>query len=262
MKKKRVVVAMSGGVDSSVSAFLLKEQGYDVIGLFMKNWEEEEGGACTSQQDYEDVARVCQPLSIPFFSVNFSHFYKEKVFSDFLEKLQAGLTPNPDILCNREIKFKILLEQALKLGADLLATGHYAQTNEGKLLRGVDISKDQSYFLYTLKSSILSSVVFPIGHLTKTKVREIALQAGIATATKKDSTGICFIGNKDLRSFLCSYIPYQPGDIQDIVGKKVGTHRGVAYYTLGQRKGLEIGGAGEACNLAAQSQIDPAEADR
>jgi len=247
-KKPTVVVGMSGGVDSSVSAFLLKEQGYNVIGLFMKNWDEMGAeGQCTATRDFEDVSKVCETLQIPYYSVNFIQEYWDLVFSHFVEELKQGWTPNPDILCNREIKFQIFFQKAMQLGADFLATGHYCQTNsEGQLLKGFDPDKDQTYFLYTVKEKILRKVLFPVGHLPKKKVREIALEAGLATATKKDSTGICFIGKRDFREFISKYIPYQKGPFLTLDGKKVGEHEGMAYYTIGQRKGLGIGGAGDA----------------
>lgn len=243
-----VIVGMSGGVDSSVTAMLLKEQGYNVIGLFMKNWEEE--GPCPAQTDYEDVALVCNQLDIPYYGVNFAKEYWDEVFSKCLQEYAAGYTPNPDILCNREIKFKVFLKKALELGGDYLATGHYAQKfgigDSWALGRGLDPDKDQSYFLYTLKSSILSKVLFPLGSLTKKEVRELAVKNGLATATKKDSTGICFIGKRDFKDFLTRYIPNQPGNFETPDGKVVGRHDGIAYYTIGQRKGLGMGGAGEA----------------
>ena len=244
---KTVVVGMSGGVDSSVSALLLKQAGYRVIGLFMKNWEEkDERGVCTSAQDYEDVVKVCEQIGIPYYSVNFVEEYWNHVFTHFIEELKQGYTPNPDILCNREIKFKHFLEKAFSLGADYLATGHYCQTEQGKLLRGEDPNKDQSYFLYTLKSPALQKVLFPIGHLQKSEVRKIAEHHNLATYNKKDSTGICFIGKRDMKPFLEPHLGYQKGSFQTLDGKVVGTHDGYAYYTIGQRKGLGIGGPGEA----------------
>lgn len=248
---KTVVVGMSGGVDSSVSALLLKQQGYEVIGLFMKNWEDQdEQGVCQSAYDYEDVRRVCDQLDIPHYPINFVEEYRAQVFSQFLEDLKQGLTPNPDILCNREIKFKVFLEKALQLGASYLATGHYCQ-NERKeggheLIKGVDANKDQTYFLYTINRSILKNVLFPVGGLEKSEVRRIARQHGLATSEKKDSTGICFIGERHFRSFLSQHLAMQPGNLETLDGKIVGKHMGVAYYTLGQRKGLGIGGAGDA----------------
>lgn len=246
--KKTVVVGMSGGVDSSVSALLLKQQGYNVIGLFMKNWEETRpDGTCSATKDFEDVVRVCETLDIPYYSINFVQEYWDHVFSHFIEELKKGWTPNPDILCNREIKFQMFFQKALQIGADYLATGHYCQTTpEGLLLKGADPGKDQSYFLYTLKKEILQKVLFPIGHLLKKDVRKIALDHGLATAEKKDSTGICFIGKRDFKEFISHYIPYQKGSFLTLAGKVVGMHEGMAYYTIGQRKGLNIGGPGEA----------------
>ncbi len=252
MSSETVVVGMSGGVDSSVSALLLKQQGYEVIGLFMKNWEEkEEQGICQATYDYDDVRRVCDQLKIPHYPINFVEEYRTQVFSQFLEDLEQGLTPNPDILCNREIKFKIFLEKALQLGARYLATGHYCQKErkeEGShlLIKGIDANKDQTYFLYTVNQSILQNVLFPIGQLEKSAVRHIARQHGLATSEKKDSTGICFIGERHFRSFLSQHLAMQPGNLETLEGKIVGKHQGVAYYTLGQRKGLGIGGAGDA----------------
>lgn len=240
---------MSGGVDSSVSAFLLKEQGYDVLALFMKNWEEKNGqGICQSAQDFEDVTSVCKQLDIPYYSVNFVKEYEELVFKEFLGELELGHTPNPDILCNREIKFKLFMEKALQLGADYLATGHYAQIDRasGDLLKGQDPQKDQSYFLYTLKEEILKKVLFPIGDLEKSEVRKIAKREGLSVHDKKDSTGICFIGKRDFKTFISRYIPYQKGHFETLDGKIVGVHEGAAYYTIGQRKGIGIGGAGDA----------------
>jgi tRNA-specific 2-thiouridylase len=244
-KKKKVVVGMSGGVDSSVSSLLLKQQGYDVIGLFMRNWEDKDG-TCTASQDYDDVVRVCNTIDIPYYTINFSQEYMDTVFSHFIRELKLGYTPNPDILCNREIKFKVFFEKAMELGADYLATGHYAQTQNGHLLKSVDQDKDQTYFLYTLKKEILEKVLFPIGHLKKDQVRQIAKAHALSTAEKKDSTGICFIGERKFRDFISDYIPYQEGRFETLAGKAVGTHQGAAFYTIGQRKGLRIGGPGEA----------------
>lgn len=249
--QQTVVVGMSGGVDSSVSALLLKQQGYRVIGLFMKNWEEQdENGMCRSAYDYDDVRRVCEQIDIPYYAVNFVEEYRNQVFAQFIEDFKQGLTPNPDILCNREIKFKVFLDKALELGADFLATGHYCQNlkNDGEhcLVKGVDPQKDQTYFLYTLNRSILQKVLFPVGGLEKPEVRKIARLHHFATSEKKDSTGICFIGERHFRTFLSQYIAMQPGHFETLQGKVVGKHSGAAYYTLGQRKGLGIGGAGEA----------------
>ncbi len=245
----RVVIGMSGGVDSSVAALLLKQEGYDVIGIFMKNWDEsDEFGFCTAAEDYEDVRKVCDQIGIPYYTVNFEKQYWDKVFTYFLDEYKKGRTPNPDVMCNKEIKFKAFLEHALQLGADYLATGHYAQVDyhngEYRLLRGADSNKDQTYFLNTLGQYQLSKAMFPIGHLDKKRVREIAIENGLATATKKDSTGICFIGERNFKEFLSNYLPAQPGEIKTLEGEVKGKHDGLMYYTLGQRKGLGIGGAG------------------
>ncbi len=248
--KKTVVVGMSGGVDSSVSALLLKEQGFNVIGLFMKNWDEKSpDGNCSATKDFEDVVKVCETLDIPYYSVNFIQEYWDFVFTNFLDELKKGFTPNPDILCNREIKFHLFFKKAMQIGGDFLATGHYAQVaphNSPLLLKGLDPGKDQTYFLYTMKENILEIFLFPIGHLHKKEVRAIALKHGLATAEKKDSTGICFIGKRDFKEFISKYIPYQKGPFLDLNGKKLGDHEGMAYYTIGQRRGLGIGGPGEA----------------
>ena len=241
----KIVVGMSGGVDSSVSALLLKQQGHEVIGLYMKNWEDIDG-SCPGVADYEDVVRVCDTLKIPCYTINFVEEYKASVFSHFIEELKLGYTPNPDVLCNREIKFKALFQKAKELGADFLATGHYAQVNDGELLRSADLAKDQTYFLYSMKSEILREVLFPVGHLNKKEVRKIAIENGLATAEKKDSTGICFIGERKFREFLGDYITYHEGNLETLAGKVVGKHLGVAFYTIGQRKGLKIGGPGDA----------------
>lgn len=245
----RVVIGMSGGVDSSVAALLLKEAGYDVIGIFMKNWDEaDEFGYCTASEDYEDVRRVCNQIGIPYYTVNFEKEYWERVFTYFLDEYKRGRTPNPDVMCNKEIKFKAFLNHAMSLGADYLATGHYAQVDyhggSYRLLRGADSNKDQTYFLNTLGQEQLSKAMFPIGHLPKSKVREIAEKHGLATAKKKDSTGICFIGERNFKQFLSQYLPAQPGEIRTLEGELKGTHEGLMYYTLGQRKGLGIGGSG------------------
>jgi tRNA-uridine 2-sulfurtransferase len=249
--QRTVVIGMSGGVDSSVTALLLKQQGFRVLGLFMKNWEEhDEQGICRSAMDYEDVRRVCGQIDIPYYGVNFVEEYQNQVFAQFIEDFKRGLTPNPDILCNREIKFKVFLDKAMELGADFLATGHYCQNLQNEnghcLVKGIDSQKDQTYFLYTVSRSILQKVLFPIGGLEKGEVRRIARQYGLATSEKKDSTGICFIGKRHFRTFLGQYIAAQPGNFETLQGKVVGKHQGAAFYTLGQRKGLGIGGAGEA----------------
>jgi len=246
----RVVIGMSGGVDSSVAALVLKEAGHDVIGVFMKNWDEvDESGLCTADRDYADVRRVCQQIGIPYYTVSFEKEYWERVFVYFLNEYQNGRTPNPDVMCNKEIKFKAFLEKALDLEADYLATGHYAQIGEADgsftLLRGKDRGKDQSYFLYTLNQYQLSKSLFPIGHLTKEEVRQKARAADLITAEKKDSTGICFIGEKNFKEFLSRYLPAQPGEMRTPTGIFKGRHDGLMYYTLGQRRGLGIGGAGE-----------------
>jgi len=250
MNKKRVIVGLSGGVDSSVTAMLLKQQGYEVVGLFMKNWEDDDDDEyCSSKQDLIDAVSVADKLGIEIEAVNFSKEYKDRVFANFLEEYQAGRTPNPDILCNAEIKFKAFLDHAMSLGADLIATGHYAQVRENplklgsyQLLKADDGSKDQSYFLYRLNQSQLSKTLFPLGTFLKREVREIARAAGLINAEKKDSTGICFIGERPFQEFLQRYLPKKPGDIKTPEGKLVGQHEGLMYYTLGQRQGLKIGG--------------------
>ena len=245
--KKRIVVGMSGGVDSSVAALLLKQQGHDVVGLFMKNWEDDDTeDYCSSRQDLVDAVSVADTLGIEIEQVNFSAEYKERVFSEFLTEYKAGRTPNPDVLCNAEIKFKAFLDHAVAMGADHIATGHYAQVRERdglyQLLRADDGAKDQSYFLYRLNQAQLSKALFPLGHLNKTEVRELARKAGLATHDKKDSTGICFIGERPFREFLNRYIPANPGDICTPDGACVGRHTGLMFYTQGQRQGLGIGG--------------------
>ncbi len=247
MKKKRVIVGMSGGVDSSVAAYLLKQQGHDVVGLFMKNWEEDDTDEyCSSRQDFLDAVSVADILDIPIEAVNFSTEYKDRVFSHFLAEYQAGRTPNPDILCNAEIKFKAFLDHANQLGADKIATGHYAQVHEidnlFQLSKGEDGTKDQSYFLYRLNQEQLASTLFPIGHLYKREVRQIAKDLKLPNSLKKDSTGICFIGERPFREFLNRYLPHKPGEIQTPDGKVIGEHIGLMYYTIGQRQGLGIGG--------------------
>jgi tRNA-specific 2-thiouridylase len=238
---KKVVVGMSGGVDSSVAAYLLKSQGFDVMGLFMKNWEEKNSeGICQSTADYEDTARVCDILDIPLYTVNFVEEYQTRVFSHFIEELKLGYTPNPDILCNREIKFDVFFEKAKSLGADFLATGHYCRLEGNQLLKGLDPEKDQSYFLYAVNRRVFSQVLFPIGHLKKNEVRAIAKEQGLPIHSKKDSTGICFIGKRNFKEFISRYIPYHPGNFETLQGEIVGRHDGAAYYTLGQRKGLGL----------------------
>ena len=244
---KTVVVGLSGGVDSSVAALLLKEQGYNVIGLFMNNWEEtDECGHCTAEEDFADVRRVANAIGIPYYSVNFAREYMDRVFSYFLAEYKAGRTPNPDVLCNREIKFKDFKEKAKELGADYIATGHYCDILHDNgvhyLLKAKDQNKDQTYFLNQLSQEQLDGVLFPLGKLDKKEVREIAEKHGLATAKKKDSTGICFIGERNFRKFLQNYIPAKKGKIMTTDGEVVGEHSGLMYYTIGQRKGLNLGG--------------------
>ncbi|WP_425427758.1 tRNA 2-thiouridine(34) synthase MnmA [Alkalibacterium olivapovliticus] len=249
-KNTRVVVGMSGGVDSSVTALLLKEQGYDVVGVFMKNWDDtDENGMCTATEDYKDVALVANKIGVPYYSINFEKEYWDKVFAYFLEEYKNGRTPNPDVMCNKEIKFKAFLDYAMSLGADYVATGHYARVSRDEdgtthLLRGVDSNKDQTYFLNQLSQDQLSKVMFPLGEMDKSEVRRIAEEADLATARKKDSTGICFIGEKDFKQFLMNYLPAQPGNMVTEDGEVMGKHDGLMYYTIGQRKGLGIGGNG------------------
>jgi tRNA-specific 2-thiouridylase len=252
--KKTVVVGMSGGVDSSVTALLTKLQGYKVLGLFMKNWDETNpDGTCPSDADYQDVIRVCEKLDIPYYSVNFVKEYWDGVFSEFLSDYKKGFTPNPDILCNREIKFKVFYQRAKLLGADYLATGHYCQLKDGQLLKGADQNKDQTYFLYAVQKDVFRDVLFPIGHLPKPKVRELAARFNLATSTKKDSTGICFIGERNFKNFLSQYIESAKGNFVDTTGKILGQHDGTCFYTLGQRKGMGIGGPGEAWFVVAKN---------
>ena len=238
---------MSGGVDSSVAALLLKEQGWDVVGVFMKNWEEkDENGVCTAENDWRDVQEVCGLIGIPCYSVNFAREYWDRVFSYFLKEYKAGRTPNPDVLCNREIKFRAFLDFAMSLGAARMATGHFVQTDEdGRLLRGRDPGKDQSYFLYMLHTEQLKKAMFPVGGMTKQEVRALAEEYGLPVSHKKDSTGVCFIGERNFKKFLAEYLPAQPGDMVDPEGRTVGRHDGLMYYTLGQRRGLGIGGCGD-----------------
>ena len=238
---------MSGGVDSAVAALLLKRQGYDVVGVFMKNWEEEdeETGVCTAASDYEDVKSVCSTIGIPYYTVNFAREYRDRVFSYFLEEYACGRTPNPDVLCNCEIKFRAFLDFAVSTGAEHLATGHYARLDHSdgtKLLRAKDLGKDQTYFLAGLTQEQLKNAMFPIGELQKPDVRKIAQESGLSNAAKKDSTGICFIGERNFKQFLMQYLPAQPGEMVDETGRVIARHDGLMYYTLGQRKGLGIGG--------------------
>jgi len=247
MAGERIVVGMSGGVDSSVAALLLKRRGFDVVGLFMKNWEEDDDDEyCSTRQDLVDCASVAEVIGIELEAVNFSAEYKERVFGAFLAEYSAGRTPNPDVLCNAEIKFKAFLDHALGLGAKHIATGHYARLREteGKveLLKAVDSAKDQSYFLHRLTQAQLTRVMFPLGELKKTEVRRIAREAGLHNFAKRDSTGICFIGERPFREFLNRYLPRKPGPMRTPEGKTVGEHIGLSFYTIGQRKGVGIGG--------------------
>ncbi|MCH2191166.1 MAG: tRNA 2-thiouridine(34) synthase MnmA [Gammaproteobacteria bacterium] len=255
-QETKVVVGMSGGVDSSVTAHLLKTQGFQVIGMFMKNWEEDDTAEyCAAAEDLKDAAQVCDRLDIELHEVNFAHEYWENVFEHFLVEYGAGRTPNPDILCNKEIKFKEFLLQAESLGADYIATGHYVargQDQHGKalLLRGADANKDQSYFLYTLQQNQIEKSLFPLGEIEKSVVRQIADEQGFVTHNKKDSTGICFIGERRFKDFLSTYLKKNPGNMINTDGQIVGEHDGLMYYTLGQRQGLNIGGPGEAWYVA------------
>ena len=251
---KKVVVGMSGGVDSSVAAIMLKQQGYEVIGLFMRNWDSSlnndylgnpnlNNNICPQEEDYNDALEVCKKLDIPLYRVDFVKEYWDNVFTYFLEELKCGRTPNPDIMCNKYIKFDAFIKEAKKLGADYIATGHYARIKNGQLLRGIDDNKDQTYFLSQLTSEQLKNVLFPVGNLLKSEVRKIAEKYNLITAKKKDSTGICFIGERNFKEFLKNYLPTKPGSVIDIeTMKKVGEHQGLMYYTIGQRKGLNIGG--------------------
>jgi len=247
MALKRIVVGLSGGVDSAVSAWLLKQQGFEVIGIFMKNWEDDDDSEyCSSNIDFVDAAAVADVIGIPIEHVNFAAEYKDRVFAEFLREYSAGRTPNPDVLCNAEIKFKAFLDHALRLGADHIATGHYARVRQRngrfELLKGLDPGKDQSYFLHRLNQAQLAKTLFPVGELPKTEVRHIAAQIGLPNAQKKDSTGICFIGERPFREFLQRYLHNQPGPMLDERGAEVGQHVGLSFYTLGQRQGLGIGG--------------------
>jgi tRNA-specific 2-thiouridylase len=245
--KQRVVIGLSGGVDSAVAAWLLKQQGHEVVGLFMKNWEDDDDDEyCSTRQDLIDAAAVADVIGIELEAVNFAAEYRERVFAEFLREYTAGRTPNPDVLCNAEIKFKAFLDHAVALGAERIATGHYARVGQQpgsfELLRGADASKDQSYFLHRLNQQQLAHTLFPVGELRKTRVREIARDIGLPNAAKRDSTGICFIGERPFREFLNRYLPMQPGPIRAADGQVIGEHVGLAFYTLGQRKGIGIGG--------------------
>ncbi len=246
-RKRRIVVGLSGGVDSAVAAWLLKRQGHEVVGIFMKNWEDDdETGYCSSNEDFVDAAAVADVIGIEIEHVNFAADYKDRVFAEFLREYQAGRTPNPDVLCNAEIKFKAFLDHALRLGAESIATGHYARVRERdgcfELLKGLDPSKDQSYFLHRLNQAQLSRTRFPVGELHKTEVRRLAAEIGLPNARKKDSTGICFIGERPFREFLQRYLSQEPGPIRADDGREIGRHVGLSFYTLGQRQGLGIGG--------------------
>lgn len=260
MTKEKIVVGLSGGVDSSVTALLLKQQGYDVLGIFMQNWEDDNDDEyCSIKQDAIDAIAVADVIGIDIEIVNFAAQYKDKVFAYFLQEYQAGRTPNPDVLCNAEIKFKCFLEYAIEQGANTMATGHYARKVEKDglhyLLKGKDTNKDQSYFLYRLNQMQLSHAIFPLGDLEKPRVRELAAESHLSTAAKKDSTGICFIGERPFREFLQKYLPTQNGDMVTPEGLKIGEHMGLMYYTVGQRKGLGIGGPGEPWFVADKNLI-------
>ena len=264
MTAQRVVLAISGGVDSAVAAALLKDAGYDVHALFMHVWDDDEDAYCTSAQDLQDARRVCDDLSLPLHTVDFVAAYRKRVFEHFLAELEAGRTPNPDVLCNREIKFGVCFAHAMRLGADLFATGHYARTGrdpdgEPTLERALDRNKDQSYFLHTVTRATLGRTLFPIGEFDKSEVRAIAVARGLAVHDKRDSTGICFIGERPFAEFLAGYLPARPGPIETVSGTRIGTHRGLMYYTLGQRQGLELGGikgAGEAPWYVARKDLE------
>ena len=245
--RQRIVVGLSGGVDSAVSAWLLRQQGHEVVGIFMKNWEDDDDDEhCTSRQDFLDAASVADVLGIELEHVNFAAEYRDRVFAEFLREYRAGRTPNPDVLCNAEIKFKAFLDHALRLGAQKIATGHYARVREQggrfELLKGLDASKDQSYFLHRLTQAQLAKTLFPVGELKKTEVRRIAAEIGLPNAAKRDSTGICFIGERPFREFLERYLANTPGPMRDDRGRRLGEHVGLSFYTLGQRKGIGIGG--------------------
>lgn len=246
----KIAVALSGGVDSSVSLLLLKEKGYDVVAIFMKNWDDDDDPQCPAALDYEDALMVCQKLDVPLYAFDFCESYWDNVFSSFIKDLKLGYTPNPDILCNREIKFKVLLEKAKELDADMLATGHYARIEDGQLLRGIDTNKDQTYFLYAIERDVLKKILFPIGGFEKSYVRDLAKKHGLITHNKRDSTGICFIGKRKFSDFIAKYMPPQKGFFKTLDGEVVGEHNGAWFYTIGQRKGLGIGGPGDAWFVA------------
>ena len=240
---QHIIVGMSGGVDSSVAAYLLCQAGHRVEGIFMKNWESDDSEVCPAAEDMADAQAVCDKLGIPLRMVNFASEYWENVFAYFLQEYRAGRTPNPDILCNREIKFKAFLDYARQAGADFIATGHYVRKDaEHRLLKGLDPNKDQSYFLYALHETQLAASLFPIGDLHKTEVRKLANEIGLPNHAKKDSTGICFIGERKFKTFLSEYLPAQPGKIETLTGEVIGQHDGLMFYTIGQRQGLQIGG--------------------
>jgi len=252
--KRKVVVGLSGGVDSAVAALLLKEQGHDVVGVFMKNWDDGEDEQCTAEEDSREARLVADTIGIPFYAFNFVKEYWDQVFTRFLEEYRQGHTPNPDILCNREIKFKAFLHKALALDVDCIATGHYARVRQKgsafELLKGVDPNKDQSYFLHAISQKALTKSMFPLGEMHKQQVRELAREKGLPNSERKDSTGICFIGERNFKQFLSGYLGKKPGPICDPEGREVGRHDGLMFHTIGQRQGLGIGGPGEAWYVA------------
>ena len=245
-KSKKIIVGISGGVDSAVSAYLLKKNGYDICGLFMQNWENDDANNCTVSKDLIDAQIICNKIGIPLHTVNFAKEYWDRVFNYFLAEYKAGRTPNPDVLCNKEIKFNAFLNYAINLGADFIATGHYANIEKDDknllLVKAADLTKDQTYFLHLLTQTQLEKTIFPLGKIYKTKVREIAQEAGLINYNKKDSTGICFIGEQNFKNFLSNYLPHKPGEIKTTTGEIIGKHDGLMYYTLGQRQGIGIGG--------------------
>ena len=259
--RQRVVVGLSGGVDSAVTAWLLKRAGHEVVGIFMKNWEDDDDEYCSSRQDFLDAASVADVLGIEIEHVNFAAEYKDRVFAEFLREYRAGRTPNPDVLCNAEIKFKAFLDHAIRVGADRIATGHYARIRQAggrfELLRGLDGQKDQSYFLHRLSQAQLARTLFPVGELQKPEVRRIAVEIGLPNAKKKDSTGICFIGERPFRKFLARYLANAPGPVEDDRGRTIGRHVGLSFYTLGQRKGIGIGGLKDSRGVRAGGEHAP-----